>query len=155
MTNENKIRKAIRKYLFESLDGESECANMMGEMMVDEERLTNEEGLEKTKNRENFVGSHCFGEGFNNGDFAVFSYGEQFPIFLFDSKEKKWYENQEQYIFNGEPVEAALEHKDLLRPTDNTHTKSLEWMIKKLNSIKHKNGILKLTHTSVEPGTKN
>lgn len=147
MINEDKIRKAIRKHLFE--------CGMMDEMMVDEERLTNEEGREKTKNKENFVGSHCFGELFSNGDYLVASYGQQFPLYLFDNKEKIWYENGEKYHFEDEIIEATEEHRTLLRPTENTHIKSLEWMLDKLKSIKNKNGIKELSHSSVTPGTKN
>lgn len=145
MTNENKIRKSIRKHLFE-------CIN---EMMVDEERIPNDEGREKVSKKENFIGSHCWGELLPSGDYIVASYGEQFPLFIYDSKEKIWYENEEQYIFNGESVESTEEHRTLLKPSVDTHSKSLKWMLKKLDSLKNRNGLGELSHLSVEPGTKN
>ncbi len=154
MINESKIRKAIQKYLSECMDEMSE-QSMMDEMIVDEERIPNDTALEKVKNKENFIGSHCWAETFPNGDYVVASYGQQFPIFLYSSKEKTWFENESDYIFNGEKVEQTDEHKSILRPSVNTHLKPLDWMIQKLNSIKKNNGIRELTHTSVEPGTKN
>lgn len=156
MTNENKIRKAIRKYLFESLDGESEYSNMMGEEMseLSEERIPNEEARKFVEDKENFIGSHIFGERVENF-YVVCSYNESFPLFIFDNKEKIWYENNDKYIFEGEPVEQTEEHRIQLKPTVNTHLKSLEWMLDKLNSIKKKAGISELSHTSVQPGTKN
>lgn len=145
MINENKIRKAVRKHLFES---------MMDEMMVDEERITNDTALPLVQSKENFVGSHIFGEKVLD-DYVVCSYNESFPLFIFDSEEKTWYENGDQYVFEGEPVEQTEEHRTQLRPSVKTHVKSLEWMLGKLNSIKKKAGISELSHTSVQPGTKN
>lgn len=147
MINENKIRKAIRKHLFE--------CGMMDEMMMDEERLTNEEGREKVRNKENFIASHIWGESFIDGSYVAVSYGQQFPLFLWDSKEKIWYENESNYIYNNEIITQTNEHKSLLRPIENTHLKSLDWMLEKLESIKKKNKIKKLSHLSVQPGTKN
>nr|QBM02731.1 hypothetical protein [uncultured archaeon] len=147
MINENKIRKAIRKHLFE--------CGIMDEMMIDEERLTNEDGLEKVRNKENFIGSHCWGESFPDKSYITVSYGQQFPLFLYDSKEKIWYENNEEYTFDGEIMESTEQHRALLKPTENTHLKSLEWMLNKLEFIKKRNNIITLSHLSVEPGTKN
>jgi hypothetical protein len=150
MNNENKIRKAIRKHLQECMDEISEQ-----EMMMDEERIPNDTALPLVKNKENFIGSHCWAETFPNGDYVVVSYGQQFPIFIYSSKEKTWFENESDYIFNGERIEQTEEHKSILRPSVDVHLKPLDWMIEKLNSIKKKNGIRELSHTSVEPGTKN
>lgn len=156
MINENKIRKAIRKHLFECMDEISECgAGMMDEDFIEEERITNEEGKEKVSNKENFVGSHVFGELFDNGDFLVCSYGQQFPLFIYDSKKDTWYENSDKYIFEGELIEQTEEHRSMLKPSVDMHTKPLDWMLNKLDSIKKLNNINELSHTSVEPGTKN
>lgn len=155
MINENKIRKSIRKHLFECMDEMSD-SSMMQEDILDEERIPNDEALEKVQNKENFIGSHCFGEKIGDSEnYVVCSYGKQFPIFLYDSKEKIWYENESDYIFEGEKVEQTEEHKQLLRPSVEMHSKSLEWMVDKLKSIMHENGISNLNHKSVEPGTKN
>ena len=152
--NEQKIRKAIRKRLFECIDEMSEC-NTMSEMTIDEERIPNDEAKEFVKNKQNFIGSHIFGEHFPNGDYLAASYGEQFPLFIFDSKEDAWYENGDEYMFNGESIEQTKEHRELLRPSVKMHIKNLEWMLNKLNSIKKKNGIKELSHKSVFPGEKN
>ena len=85
MLNENQIRKVIRKHLFECMDEMSEC-NMMGEAMIDEERITNDEAKEFVNNKENFIGSHIWGEQVGDS-YVVCSYGEQFPLFLWDHRQ--------------------------------------------------------------------
>lgn len=148
MSNENKIRKVIRKHLFESIN--------MGEAMIDEERITNDEAKEHVKNKENFVGSHIFGEKIGD-DYVVCSYGKQFPLFIFstDDGDGKWYENGDEYLFNGEPIEQTSEHRDMMRPSVKMYTQPLNWMTDKLHSMMKKAGISELSHTSVEPGEKN
>jgi|ERR1035437_6405055 hypothetical protein len=157
MINENKIRKAIRKHLFENMNEISECGQkMVDEDFLEEERLTNEEGREKVKNKENFIASHCWGERLGeSGDFVTCSYGKQYPLFIFDSTKDRWYENGDQYIYEGEPVEQTEEHRSTLKPSIDMHTKTLDFMLSKLHSLMKKNGISELSHVSVEPGTKN
>lgn len=144
MINENKIRKAIRKHLLECMD----------ESMIDEERITNDEAKEHVATKENFVGSHIFGEKLGDS-YVVCSYGQQFPLFIYDGKEDIWYENGDQYIFDGEPVEQTEEHRSMMKPSIDMHTKPLSGMLEKLDSLKKRAGVAELTHTSVEPGTKN
>jgi len=145
-TANNIIRRKIRKHLFE-------C--MMDELsMLDEERISNDDARDFVSKKENFIGSHIFADNVN-GDYIVCSYGEQFPIFIYDQSKDRWYENGDKYYFEGQEIEQTAEHKELLRPTIDTRTKSLNWMIGKLKSIKDKAGIAELSHTSVEPGTKN
>jgi len=156
MINENEIRKTVRKHLFECMDEMSECGmNIMGEMMVDEERIPNDEALPSVQNKENFVGSHIWGEKLGDDYYLVASYGEQFPLFIYDRPEDNWYENGDEYVYNGESIEQTKEHKELLRPSVDMHIKSLEWMLQKLKKIKSTEGIGKLTHSSVHPGEKN
>ena len=155
MTNENQLRKAIRKHLSECMDEMSECGYNMQEIAIDEERIPNDEGREKVKNKENFIGSHCWGEKLGDDYYVVASYGEQFPLFIYDGREEVWYENGDEYVFNGEATDQTREHRDMLRPSVKMHIKNLDWMKDKLAKIKSTEGIGKLTHTSVEPGTKN
>jgi hypothetical protein len=145
MASEKEIRKAVRKHLFE-------C--MMDEMNIDEERITNDEAKEHVSQKENFVGSHIFGEKLGDS-YVVCSYGEQFPLFIYDNKEDTWYENGDQYVFEGEPVEQTEEHRSMMKPSVDMHTKPLSGMLEKLDSLKKRAGISELTHTSVTPGTKN
>jgi hypothetical protein len=151
MINENKIRKAIRKHLFECMDEISEC----GAGMMDEERIPNDEAKEFVRNKENFIGSHIWGEKIGEDYYLVASYGEQFPLFIYDGKQGDWFENGDEYTFDGEPTEQTEEHRAMLKPGVDMHTKSLEWMLNKLQSIKAETGISELKHTSVEPGEKN
>ena len=156
MINENKIRHSIRKHLFECMDEMFECNNMMEvEGMIDEERIPNDEAKEFVKNKENFIGSHIWGEKLGDDYYLVASYGEQFPLFIYDRQEDNWYENGDDYVFNGESIDQTKEHREMLKPSVDMHVKSLEWMLEKLDKIKSSEGIGNLHHTSVEPGEKN
>lgn len=155
MINENNIRKAIRKHLFECMDEMSECGmGMMDEEFIEEERITNDEAKEQVSNKENFVGSHIFGEKVGDS-YVVCSYGQQFPLFIYDGEEDTWYENGDQYVFEGEVVEQTEEHRSMLKPSIDMHTKPLSGMLEKLDSIKKRAGVTELSHSSVQPGTKN
>lgn len=151
MINENKIRKAIRKHLFECMDEISEC----GVGMMDEERIPNDEAKDFVRNKENFIGSHIWGEKIGEDYYLVASYGEQFPLFIYDAKQDDWFENGDEYVFDGEQISQTEEHRALLKPGVDMHVKNLEWMLDKLKSIKSETGISKLKHTSVHPGEKN
>jgi len=151
MINEDKIRKAIRKHLFECMDEISEC----GSKMIDEERIPNDEAKEFVINKENFIGSHIWGEKIGEDYYLVASYGEQFPLFIYDAKQDDWFENGDEYIFDNEPTAQTAEHRALLKPGVDMHVKSLDWMLSKLKDIKNETGISKLKHTSVVPGEKN
>ena len=144
------IRRKIRKLIFESLN------NIYEEEIIDEERLVNSEVLVHVKNKENFIGTHIWGEKIGSSDdYVVVSYGVQFPIFIWDSENKKWYGNSEEYIYKGEVISATKDHKELTRPTINVFEKTDEFMKSKLKSLMKKNGVSELEHTSVEPGEKN
>lgn len=144
------LRRLIRKILAESLQ------TPVIDGMVDEERLTNPEGQVKVKNKENFVGSHCFGEWIGpegSGIYAVFSYGEQFPIYIFEKD--TWYENSDQYVYDGQAQSSTEEHRQDLKPTTQTHTKTTEEMKDMVDRYKSKFGVSELSHSSVVPGIKN
>lgn len=145
MANQS-FRKIVRKHLFECMIDEF--------AMLGEERIPNDEARDYVERKENFIGSHIFGEQVGNS-YVVCSYGEQFPIFIYDGESDTWYENVDDYIYDGVPQEQTREHKQMLRPTINTHTQSLNWMLDKLESLKSSVGIKELSHKSVEPGTKN
>ena len=141
---EEALRRFIRKSLFEMSD----------EILMDEERIPNDEAKEFVRNKENFIGSHIFGEKIGE-DYVVCSYNEDFPIFIFDSTKKRWYQNTDNYVYDGEIIDNTEEHKEELKPTVDTHSLSLEKMLAKLHSMMSRAGIEHLSHTSVEPGTKN
>jgi len=123
---------------------------------LDEERIANKDAVEKIKNFENFIGSHVFGEDI--GDlgkmYVVFSYGEQFPIYMHYKGE--WYGNIDDYILdNGNVNTATIKHKKKLKPSVEVLPISLKGIKKIINSFMKKNDIEELNHTSVEPGEKN
>lgn len=122
---------------------------------IDEERITNDEGKEFAKTKDNFIGSHCWGENLGDGSYVVMSYGKQFPLYIFWNKKNKWYENSDHYLYDGEPQESTEEHRRDLRPTEETRKKQADWMRKLSNHLLKVNGMSEYEHISVEPGTKN
>jgi hypothetical protein len=71
--NNNKIRFVIRE---------------MVEKVVDEERIANPEADEFVNKKDNFLGSHTYGENIGDLDkmYVAYSYGEQHPLFVWVDK---------------------------------------------------------------------
>lgn len=147
----NKLKYFIRKTLSESIS-----VPIDGDDMIDEERITNPEAKEFVKTRQNFIGSHIYGEDIGDlGEmYVAYSYGVQYPAYLF--YKDKWYHNTSDYINDdGTKNEYTLKHMEDMRPTNDTHGLSgyfLKEMIKKFMKAHDIKGI---DHTSVEPGVKN
>jgi hypothetical protein len=126
------------------------------EVELEEERLTNPETKEYVKRRENFIGSHIYGEdlGGLGKMYVAYSYGEQFPAYLWYNN--KWYHNSDNYILDDGTVnEPTNQHKADMRPSQDTHgmsTYALNTMIRK---FKRKHDLGDNVHTDVEPGEKN
>jgi hypothetical protein len=57
---------------------------------VDEERIPNPEADEYVEKKENFIGSHTYGENLGDLDkmYVAYSYGEQHPLFVWVDKEE-------------------------------------------------------------------
>jgi hypothetical protein len=60
------------------------------------ERITNAEANVYSENRIPFKGNNLEGKTFDNGDYAVLSYGH-YPIWYYCSKDQKWYGNKDKY----------------------------------------------------------
>ncbi len=113
-----KIRTMIRAILRESVMTEFEINNGI----VDEERITNPESKELVKKRENFIGSHIWGEdvGELGKMYVTYSYGEQYPAYLF--YKGKWYRNTDNYINpDGSINTFNKDHMEDMKPTNDTH----------------------------------
>ena len=111
---------------------------------------------EFAKKRENFIGSHIYGEDL--GDlgkmYVTYSYGEQFPIYLWYND--KWYHNSNNYILDDGTVnEPTNKHKNDMRPVQDTHGLSTIAMTTMIRKFKAKHGLGDNVHTDVEPGEKN
>jgi DNA-directed RNA polymerase specialized sigma24 family protein len=145
----SEIRNMIHSVIYEAEMFQEKAEEM------EEERIVNPDSKYFVKNKENFIGSHVWGEAVPDGSYIAVSYGEQFPIYIYWSKTNKWYENADKYIYNGEVQDSTEQHKEDLRPTDKTHKKAAMWMRKLLKSLKRTNGLKSLEHLSVVPGEKN
>jgi len=123
---------------------------------LDEERITNPESKEYVKRRENFIGSHIYGEdlGGLGKMYVAYSYGEQFPVYLW--YKNKWYHNASNYVLDDGTVnEPTLQHKMDMRPVQDTHGLSTLAMNTLIRKFKKKYGLGDNVHTDVEPGEKN
>ena len=147
----NEVKKQMKPVLY-NLDE----SKKKSEGELEEERLTNPDTKEFVRKRENFIGSHIYGEdlGGLGQMYVAYSYGEQFPAYLW--YKNKWYHNSDNYILDdGSVNEPTNQHKVDMRPSQDTHgmsTYALNSMIKKFKS---KHGLGDNIHTDVEPGEKN
>jgi len=146
----NSLRQYIRKMLMESAMEEFDSD------MVDEERITNPESKEFVKIRQNFIGSHIFGEDL--GDlgkmYVAFSYNEDYPAYVWHNN--KWYHNTDDFLNpDGSINEFTSQHMEDMKPTINTHGLAGSHLKKMISDFMDENGIDRIDHTSVEPGQKN
>lgn len=170
----NKINPIIKKYY---LIKESKKKDVE----LEEERIANPDGKEFVDKHENFIGSQVFGEDIGNigkdtdwkdGMYGVFSYGIQFPIYIYtnlefedqdgDKKNKdgkfRWFGNIEDYKFDidedgkSEIMKSVQKHKELLKPSASIHGLTRATMVDMIKSFMKKHKIKSLSHTSIKPG---
>lgn len=147
----NEVKKQMKPVLYNLNESKKKT-----EGELEEERLTNPDTKESVRKRENFIGSHIYGEdlGGLGKMYVAYSYGEQFPAYLW--YKDKWYHNSDDYILDdGSVNEPTIQHKKDMRPSQDTHgmsTYALNSMIKK---FKRKHGLGDNVHKDVEPGEKN
>lgn len=148
---------------------------------LEEERIANPDGQPKVDRLENFIGSQVFGEdigkigentNWSDGMYGVFSYGKQFPIYLYTNLEFedqdgnkrnkdgkfRWFHNIEKYEFDidkdgeKEIMSSVEKHKEVLKPTAQTHGLTRSTLVSLVNKFMKKNGIKDLSHISIFPG---
>ena len=124
--------------------------------MVDEERIANSDAMEFVKRRENFIGSHVFGEDLDELGlmYVAYSYNKDFPLYVW--YKNKWYHNTDPYkLEDGSNNEFTEKHKEELRPSLDTIGLSTHFLKKMINDFMKDNNIDGITHKSVIPGEKN
>jgi len=147
------VKKMIQPFLNESA---SKKKNKSDDDELDEERITNPESKDFVKKRENFIGSHIYGEdlGGLGKMYVAYSYGEQYPAFLW--YDGKWYHNTSNYVLDDGTVnEPTNQHKVDMRPVQDTHGLSTIALNTMISKFKKKHGLGDNVHTDVEPGEKN
>jgi hypothetical protein len=147
----NEVKKQMKPVLY-NLDESKK--KVEGEL--EEERLTNPDTKEFVKKRQNFIGSHIYGEDLGGlGQMYVsYSYGEQFPAYLWHKD--KWYHNSDDYTLDdGSVNEPTIQHKKDMRPSQDTHGMSTYALNSMIRKFKSKHGLGDNVHTDVEPGEKN
>ncbi len=157
MDNNEKLREIVRELVqefFEQPEIEPTKAERLKEATLEEERITNTEARNKVQDRENFVGSHTFGEDI--GDlgkmYVAFSYGKDHPLYMY--KDGSWYQNNEDYVNDDGSVNVwTKKHLIDLKPGKVTSV-TKEWMKKELNKFMKSNNIKDLSHSDVDPGEK-
>lgn len=150
-----KVKKSLGPYLSGLYETDLKKKSLSSDEL-EEERLTNPETKKFVRQRQNFIGSHIYGEdlGGLGKMYVAYSYGEQFPAYLWFKN--KWYHNTDNYVLDdGSVNEPTIQHKADMRPVQDTHglsTLAMNTMIKK---FKNKYGIGDNVHKDVEPGEKN
>lgn len=125
------------------------------EEIFQEERISNKDAAEEVNNKQNFVGSHTYGEDL--GDlglmYAAYSYGEQHPLYVWDGV--RWYHNDEDYILpDGKPNRWTKKHLESLRPNGETQGRPTSFLIKLIKQFKKSHNIGDNSHTDLAPGEK-
>jgi hypothetical protein len=149
----------IRKLIKESFEiAESmleEFNSLMSEDMLDEERITNKQAAEHVEKRENFVGSHTYGEdlGGLGAMYVAYSYGEQHPLYVWT--DDTWYYNYDDYINpDGSVNKWTKKHLEDLRPNAKTQGRPTSYLQKLITNFKKTHGLGDNSHTDLEPGEK-
>jgi len=149
------LRAQIRKILKEGID------TFLIEDELDEERIANKDAYINIDAKENFVGSHCYGEDLGkqvgNDDelYVVYSYGHPLYMFVMNSKGGQWYENMNEYMVDGRPYTFSEKHRLLLRPRQGPVREKLGGeIVAIIQRYKIKHGIKDTTHTDVPIGEK-
>lgn len=60
-------------------------------------RTSNKKASFHVRKREEFKGSNTFGRWEGKDIYAVYSYGEHFPIYVYNDRLSTWYENSEKF----------------------------------------------------------
>ena len=139
----------ISKYLLENF------GSIMDEQELDEERITNKKAAEQVSNRENFVGSHTYGEDLGDlGEmYVAYSYGEQHPLYLW--YKGTWYYNYDDYITpDGKINKWTKKHLQDLKPNVKVQGRPTSFLKKLIYKFKKKHNIGDNSHTDLEPGEK-
>lgn len=151
------IKDKIKPYLKDSLyESPEKKKNSLNDDELEEERITNPESKNYVRKRENFIGSHIYGEdlGGLGKMYVAYSYGEQFPVYLW--YKNKWYHNANNYVLDDNTInEPTNQHKKDMRPAQDTHGLSTLAMNTMIRKFKKKHGLGDNVHTDVEPGEKN
>lgn len=147
------VRSILKKYLQESGIFKVKSENSLSEETFEEERLAHDDALSRVKDRENFVGSHTFGEdigGFGEM-YVVFSYDRNHPLYIY--KDGKWYNNTDDKLNSDGTVNVwTKKHLADLNPGKSSG-KPKHWMKKTVADFMKKKGV-DLTHTELKPGEK-
>ena len=141
----------LSKYIQESV------LKIFSEDFLEEERISNKEASEFVNNKENFIGSHTYGEDL--GDlgkmYVAYSYGEQHPLYLYDSRTDIWYYNYDDYILPDGRVNVwTRRHLKNLRPNEEVIGKPKSFLMLKIRNFKKKHKLGQNKHKSLKPGEK-
>lgn len=151
----NYLRKLIRESFDLAQSLMEDLTSIMEDGMLDEERITNKQAAEHVERRENFVGSHTYGEdlGGLGKMYVAYSYGEQHPLYLW--YKDTWYYNYDDYVKeDGEINKWTKKHLEDLRPNSKTQGRPTSFLHKLITKFKETHHIGDNSHTDLEPGEK-
>ena len=129
--------------------------DVLDEDVLDEERITNKQSAVHVDKRENFVGSHTYGEdlGELGKMYVAYSYGEQHPLYLW--YKGKWYYNYDDYVNDDGTINKwTKKHLEDLKPNGKAQGRPTSFLQKLINKFKQVHKIGDNNHTDLEPGEK-
>jgi len=151
----NNLRKIIKESFISAEAIVKEFDGAIKEDVLDEERITNKKAAVHVSNRENFVGSHTYGEdlGGLGKMYVAYSYGEQHPLYVWYND--TWYYNHDDYINDdGEINTWTKKHLVDLKPNVKTQGRPTSFLQKLISKFKKANHIGDNSHTDLAPGEK-
>jgi hypothetical protein len=146
------VKNYLRKLIKECVE---QVGSMMDEDVLDEERITNKKAAENVSRRENFVGSHTYGEdlGELGKMYVAYSYGEEHPLYLW--YKDTWYYNYDDNINDdGEVNTWTKKHLADLKPNVEVQGRPASFLHNLIHKFKKAHGIGANSHSDVEPGDK-
>ena len=78
-------------------------------------RTSNSKAWSLVNDKETFEGSNTFAE-WESGMYVVYSYGRHFPMYVWDSWDKKWLGNKDKYS------QSTTRHQSQCRPSGEINT---------------------------------
>jgi len=93
-------------------------------------RISNRDARGYVQSRENFTGSNIHGSWDGSSLYTVYSYGDHFPMYIWDDEVQRWFGNEDKYSVT------TSKHQNQCLPTDR---ENITWfdtaMMKKISRL--------------------
>ena len=93
-------------------------------------RIANRDAYLSTCNQEEFRGANLFAVWVNKTTYVVYSYGEHWPLFVYDKRSGEWLENSDKYS------PTTSKHRTQAHPRGDTKLVSFNEIVKFIEESK-------------------